>query len=59
MAATAAKPAAETEKLDPAVIKTALILVVGAMAVIFDTTIVSVALHTLSTKLDKIGRAHV
>ena len=52
MAATAAKPAAETEKLDPAVIKTALILVVGAMAVIFDTTIVSVALHTLSTKLD-------
>jgi EmrB/QacA subfamily drug resistance transporter len=49
MAATAAKPAAE--KLDPAVVRTALILVVGAMAVIFDTTIVSVALHTLSVKL--------
>jgi EmrB/QacA subfamily drug resistance transporter len=46
----AAKPAAE--KLDPAVIKTALILIVGGMAVIFDTTIVSVALHTLSVKLD-------
>jgi len=50
MAATTAKPAAE--KLDPAVIKTALILIVGGMAVIFDTTIVSVALHTLSMKLD-------
>ena len=50
MAATPAKPAAE--KLDPAVVKTALILIVGGMAVIFDTTIVSVALHTLSVKLD-------
>ena len=50
MAATPAKPAAE--KLDPTVVRTALILVVGAMAVIFDTTIVSVALHTLSVKLD-------
>jgi EmrB/QacA subfamily drug resistance transporter len=39
-------------KLDPAVVKTALILIVGAMAVIFDTTIVSVALRTLSAKLD-------
>ena len=50
MAATPAKPAAE--KLDPTVVKTALILIVGAMAVIFDTTIVSIALHTLSVKLD-------
>ncbi len=50
MAATPAKPAAE--KLDPAVVRTALILIVGGMAVIFDTTIVSVALHTLSVKLD-------
>jgi EmrB/QacA subfamily drug resistance transporter len=50
MAATPAKPT--TEKLDPAVVRTALILIVGAMAVIFDTTIVSVALHTLSVKLD-------
>jgi len=39
------------EKLDPKVVKTALILIVGAMAVIFDTTIVSVALHTLAVKL--------
>jgi EmrB/QacA subfamily drug resistance transporter len=36
----------------PRVVRTALILVVGAMAVIFDTTIVSVALRTLSVKLD-------
>ena len=50
MVATSAKPAAE--KLDPAAVKTALILIVGAMAVIFDTTIVSVALRTLSAKLD-------
>ena len=49
MATTSAKPAAE--KLDPAVIKTALIIVVGGLAVIFDTTIVTVALHTLSVKL--------
>ena len=47
--ATPAKAAAE--KLDPMVIRTALILIVGGMAVIFDTTIVSVALHTLSVKL--------
>jgi EmrB/QacA subfamily drug resistance transporter len=33
------------------VIKTALILITGGMAVIFDTTIVSVALHTLSVRL--------
>jgi EmrB/QacA subfamily drug resistance transporter len=49
MAATPAKPA--REKLDPALVRTALILIVGGMAVIFDTTIVSVALHTLSVKL--------
>jgi EmrB/QacA subfamily drug resistance transporter len=49
MAAAPAEPAAG--KLDPRVIKTALILIVGGLAVIFDTTIVSVALHTLSVKL--------
>jgi EmrB/QacA subfamily drug resistance transporter len=49
MAATPAEPAGG--KLDPAVVRTALILITGAMAVIFDTTIVSVALHTLSVKL--------
>ncbi len=50
MAATPAKPPAE--KLDPKVVKTALILIVGGMAAVFDTTIVSVALHTLAAKLD-------
>ena len=47
--ATAPAPAAG--KLDPAVVRTALILIVGLMAVIFDTTIVSVALHTLALRL--------
>jgi len=46
---TPAKPAAE--KLDPAVVKTALILIVGGLAVVFDTTIVSVALHTLALRM--------
>ncbi len=49
MATTAAKPPAD--KLDPKVVKTALILITGGMAVIFDTTIVSVALRTLAVKL--------
>jgi EmrB/QacA subfamily drug resistance transporter len=40
-----------TDKIDPKVLKTALILLVGAMAVIFDTTIVSIALHTLARQL--------
>src|SRR5664279_2499842 len=44
--------ARSTDKLDPKVLKTALILVVGALAVVFDTTIVSVALHQLATSLD-------
>src|ERR1700735_2249712 len=39
------------DKIDPKVLKIALILVVGLLAVIFDTTIVSVALHTLATQL--------
>ena len=47
MAATA--PA--DDKVDPKVIKTGLILVVGILAVVFDATIVSVALHTLVTQL--------
>src|ERR1700752_3647295 len=42
----------QSDKLDPKVVKTALILIVGAMAVIFDTTIVSVALRTLAVRLD-------
>ena len=44
----ARRPAPAADKLDPKVVKTALILIVGVMAVIFDTTIVSVALHTLA-----------
>jgi EmrB/QacA subfamily drug resistance transporter len=39
------------DKIDPKVLKTASILVVGFLAVIFDTTIVSVALHTLAAQL--------
>src|SRR3984957_2895630 len=48
-----AKP--PVEKLDPKVVKTALILIVGGMAVIFDTTIVSVALRVLAVKLAPSG----
>src|SRR6202046_1683794 len=44
-------PAPAAGQLDPKVVRPALILVVGVMAVIFDTTIVSVALHTLALKL--------
>jgi EmrB/QacA subfamily drug resistance transporter len=40
-----------TDRIDPKVLKTALVLVVGALAVVFDTTIVSVALHQLATSL--------
>jgi len=39
------------DKIDPAVLRSALILIVGALAVVFDTTIVSVALHTLAAQL--------
>src|ERR1700685_2171014 len=38
-------------KVDPKVIKTGLILVVGVLDVLFHTTIVSVALHPLVTSL--------
>src|SRR5262249_36294732 len=41
----------DPDRLDPQLIKSAMILVVGALAVIFDTTIVAVALHTLATDL--------
>ena len=44
-------PARTHDKLDPKVLRTALILTVGALAVVFDTTIVSVALHQLATDL--------
>src|ERR1700733_7998659 len=39
------------DRIDPKVLKTALILIAGFMGVIFDTTIVSVALHTLTVQL--------
>ena len=41
----------DSDRIDPKVLKSALILFVGALAVIFDTTIVSVALHTLAAQL--------
>jgi EmrB/QacA subfamily drug resistance transporter len=40
-----------TDRIDPTVLKRALILIVGFIAVIFDTTIVSIALHTLAAQL--------
>jgi len=46
-----AAQAPEQDKIDPNVLKRALILVIGFLAVVFDTTIVSVALHTLATQL--------
>jgi EmrB/QacA subfamily drug resistance transporter len=49
--AAATTPGPRPDKIDPKVLKSALILVVGALAVVFDTTIVSVALHTLSVQL--------
>jgi EmrB/QacA subfamily drug resistance transporter len=41
-----------TDKIDRNTFVTALVLVVGGLAVIFDTTIVSVALHTLAQELN-------
>jgi EmrB/QacA subfamily drug resistance transporter len=39
------------ERIDPQVAKIATVLIIGALAVVFDTTIVSVALHTLAKEL--------
>jgi EmrB/QacA subfamily drug resistance transporter len=39
------------DRLDPRVLRTAMAIIVGGIAVIFDTTIVSVALHELGTDL--------
>jgi EmrB/QacA subfamily drug resistance transporter len=47
MSVTPAEPA----KIDPAVWRTVWAVLVGGLAVIFDTTIVAVALHTLATQL--------
>ncbi|MDD9147796.1 MDR family MFS transporter [Sporolactobacillus sp. CQH2019] len=43
------KPA--KEKLDPVVLRVAIILVVGALAPLFDTTMVNVAIHTIATDM--------
>ncbi|MCK9632111.1 MAG: multidrug efflux MFS transporter [Methanoregula sp.] len=48
---TATVPAAHNEKLDPAVLKISLILLVGALAPLFDTTIMNVAVNTLTHSL--------
>ena len=48
-------PAAEVDVVDvvdPAVWRTVWTVLVGGLAVLFDTTIVAVALHTLATELD-------
>lgn len=39
------------DKVDPQVMRVAMVLIVGGLAVVFDTTIVSVALHTLAAEL--------
>lgn len=39
------------QRVDPKVMRVAMVLIVGALAVVFDTTIVSVALRTLATQL--------
>ncbi len=44
-------PGPRADRIDPKVLKSSLILIVGALAVVFDTTIVSVALHTLAVQL--------
>jgi EmrB/QacA subfamily drug resistance transporter len=44
-------PPVHDEKLDPAVLKISLILLVGALAPLFDTTIMNVAINTLTHSL--------
>ncbi|MQY27255.1 MDR family MFS transporter [Nocardia aurantia] len=44
-------PQADTTEVDPAVWRTVWTVLVGGMAVLFDTTIVAVALHTLAGEL--------
>ncbi|MEV0641930.1 MDR family MFS transporter [Streptomyces sp. NPDC050619] len=45
-------PGTTQERLDPAVLRLAGILVLGALAPLLDSTIVSIAIHTLGTDLD-------
>lgn len=44
------KPA--KEKLDPMVLRTAIVLIVGALAPLFDSTMVNVAIHTIATDMN-------
>ncbi|WP_406010942.1 multidrug efflux MFS transporter [Streptomyces sp. NBC_00637] len=44
--------AVDPDRMDPAVWRTAFTLIVGALAVVFDTTVVSVALDDLAKNLD-------
>lgn len=39
------------EKLDPVVVRVALVLVVGALAPLFDSTMMNVAIHTIATDM--------
>jgi len=48
---TTAPAASDDTRIDPAVWRIAAAVLTGALAVIFDTTIVAVALHTLATEL--------
>ncbi|WP_243105978.1 MDR family MFS transporter [Clostridium fermenticellae] len=41
----------KNEKLDPIVIRTAFILVIGALAPLFDSTMVNVAIHTIAADM--------
>jgi EmrB/QacA subfamily drug resistance transporter len=49
MSTETVKPA--KEKLDPVVLRTAIILVVGALAPLFDSTMVNVAIHTIASDM--------
>jgi MFS family permease len=40
------------DRVDPQVLKVAMVLIVGGLAVVFDTTIVGVALHSLAAQLN-------
>ena len=51
MSPTASEDLKRPDRVDPEVVKLGLILTVGALAVVFDTTIVSVALQILANEL--------
>jgi EmrB/QacA subfamily drug resistance transporter len=52
MTDTSAPTVPAPNRIDPAVLRTALTVIVGALAVVFDTTIVSVAINTIGSSLD-------